>query len=684
MKKSAYILILLLVPVLLTAQKSYRSSWAKYIFADICLGAPIGFYEKYATEGDENSDRAVRWYKQGVRMANPELFERAELSKNLVRIVIKGSRHVINGSEVVLTTEHLYNEENVRQVLANLALGADIKGYLQQTSNPDMPEVLERLSDSVSVTNLHQMERRLINNQWTVVKKGTGIAFPGQCIKLDTDQDFYQADARYMFADMCLGAPVGFYREALRLSRDPNIAAALAMLDDSVKILNFWQFERRLYPENKCSIVFKGTDTRISGDYVQLSTDLLGDAEMRYKMVDIGLGAPIGFYQADAKNDSNIQMFSHFENGVKVLNLCDFERNRFSDLGMLDVLKGTRKQITGEEVILSSDLAFDEAPVRKIMACIALGDKQETLSTYPQTLWKAIALQRINDGVKIVNISSFEVVNQPAGDKTLVYRGTANAADGADILLNTDRYYNELKVRELLTMRLLDEKTDVSGEAPDIRETFRRLQAGVMVRNLENYQIKNGTLIYKNTDQKVNPEDIRISTDITEPVYQAKELMLKVELGMLKLSDLRKARTDVIAMEAYKNLVSGIKIINRASFEVKKLSGLGKTIVYKGTAKPVKAFDIFLSTDHEWSEAQARYIMADMALSNTVGFYEQCTKRGDPIAVEPYNRWMKEIRVTNASQFDRKFVPRLGWKIVYKGTFIIINPMDVKLSSDNK
>jgi hypothetical protein len=43
---------------------------------------------------------------------------------------------------------------------------------------------------------------------------------------------------------------------------------------------------------------------------------------------------------------------------------------------------------------------------------------------------------------------------------------------------------------------------------------------------------------------------------------------------------------------------------------------------------------------------------------------------------------MNGVRVTNADRFERKFVPRIGWKIVYKGTFSIIDPMEVRLTTD--
>jgi hypothetical protein len=604
------------------------------------------------------------------------------MEKNVMRIVKKGSRRVIDGSEIELTTDGLYDENQVRVILADIALGAGISNYKLQISDPDAMEALERISDDVKVTNLHQMQRMLLNAKWTVIRKGTLLPMAGQLIKLDIDEEYYQSDARYMFADMCLGGPVAFYRESLRLSRDPNIKAALEMLDDSVKIQNLWQFERKTYPDNKCNIVFKGTDKRIDGSDVQLSTDLIGDAEVRYKMVDIGLGAPLSFYQADAKNATNIIMFDHFENDVRVMNLCDFERNRFSDLGMLDVFKGTKTQITGEEVVLSSDLTYSEAPIRKMMAQISLGGGEN--STYPSSLYTAIAKTRLANGDKVLKIDNYDLTSSVVNQRGLVYAGTEKEVNGADIVLNTDIVYNEIKVRELMALKLLQDQFAFDAGNPDHREANQRLSKGITVDDITKYQAVNGSLFYRNSGFEVNPENILLSSDSVDAVFKVKELMLKVKLGLLKLADLEKDESNSLAQQAFINFKNGIKIVNMKSFEAKNLKGLGKVIVYSGTEKPIKAYDIRLETDHEWSEGQARFIMADMAAGGPVEFYEACTKHNDPIAIEPYNRWMKGVRVTNADRFERKFLPRIGWKIVYKGTTTIINPMDVKLTTDNQ
>jgi len=273
MKSISFLLIVMSLSMALSAQKSYRSNWAKYILADICLGGDVAFYEKFAKEeGDANSSRAVRWFKQGVLIENISQYERIELEKHVIRIFRKDNKQPTNGSELKLTNEKLYNEQHVRYILADLCLGAELTEYQTQFNNPDVQEALVRRTDHVKVANLDDLERIKFNGNWTIVKKGTKTPVDVKIIALDIDEDFYQEDARYMFADMCLGGSTDFYREILYKWRDPNAGGAIKMLDDGLKITNLSLFERRTYGD-KCDIVYKGTTIRITGNDVKLSID---------------------------------------------------------------------------------------------------------------------------------------------------------------------------------------------------------------------------------------------------------------------------------------------------------------------------------------------------------------------------------------------------------------------------
>ena len=76
-------------------------------------------------------------------------------------------------------------------------------------------------------------------------------------------------------------------------------------------------------------------------------------------------------------------------------------------------------------------------------------------------------------------------------------------------------------------------------------------------------------------------------------------------------------------------------------------------------------------------EARIRYIMADIALMQSMDYYKGFPE--DPEAVEAMNRIFSGYGIENLSDFERKDVPGIGWQVVYAGTKTTINGMDVKL-----
>lgn len=82
----------------------------------------------------------------------------------------------------------------------------------------------------------------------------------------------------------------------------------------------------------------------------------------------------------------------------------------------------------------------------------------------------------------------------------------------------------------------------------------------------------------------------------------------------------------------------------------------------------------------QFDEAQVRYILADAQLGNVIDYYRGFLNQ--PAVAEAVRRWDTGVRVTNISQFERKIVGDKGWQVVYAGTNILINGMDVQLSTD--
>lgn len=680
MKRTIIILIITFLGFAPVQSQSYRNAWARYILADICLGGSVDYYKQHIP-ADPNSTKAVDWYTKGVRLVNPGKIERKYLAPHVLRIVYKGSHAVVDGNNIILTSDGLFDESKVRLSMVNFILSGIKIEKIENEDDPNGIEARQRIQDHVTVSNLSDFERFYLGSNWQVVSRGTHIPANGMLVKLSSDESFYQSDARYMFADMCLGGSKAYYEKSYSESRDPNIFAALQMMNDSVKPINIGEFERKADLGKSVLIVFKGTDNRINGLDVELSTDIPGDAEVRYKMADVALGAPLAFYQADGNNATNKIMFKLLEQGVRVVNLSDFERNKFSDLGMLVVKEGTFRQITGQEVILSSDLTDSEAPLRYCMALKKFVSDEAAFASFPKSI-QALADFRLEKGENIVNLDLFTTENQKNGQ--IIRKSDGKKAEGMDFILQNDRWYNENQVREIIAKTILSNQRIEKDYTPDLREAKNRMNQGVSLSNPQLFAMFDGNLVFHNTKIVANGSHVKLSTDYTDPLFLTKVILLKYKLGLISKSELNKNSSNPLFGNALDMIKKGVTVSNNETFGVKTIPGYGKTIVYKGTETPIKPYDIKLSTDHIWSEAQVRYIMADMALGGSTEFYVNCVKHGDPVAVEPVARWENGIRVVNSEKFQRRFVPDLGWKIVDKGTQNVINPMDVILTSDKK
>jgi len=84
-------------------------------------------------------------------------------------------------------------------------------------------------------------------------------------------------------------------------------------------------------------------------------------------------------YAAEERDPDSREAIRLWEAGARVINTNDFERrwvtNRFGKNGrvMRIVLRGTTRTITGDEVLLTSDFDFQQAPMRLVLAELSLG-----------------------------------------------------------------------------------------------------------------------------------------------------------------------------------------------------------------------------------------------------------------------------------------------------------------------
>ena len=85
----------------LSSDIGYDEEMVAYMLADISLGGPVEFYEEiFNSWNDPNAGESVRRHKNNARIRNLDQFERIDLPGKGIKIVWKGTKKIINGSEI--------------------------------------------------------------------------------------------------------------------------------------------------------------------------------------------------------------------------------------------------------------------------------------------------------------------------------------------------------------------------------------------------------------------------------------------------------------------------------------------------------------------------------------------------------------------------------------------------------
>ena len=107
---------------------------------------------------------------------------------------------------------------------------------------------------------------------WELRGTTTKLIDPFQ-IRLNSDVPYPETNVRYFLADMYLGGSRDFYHRTAEAAHEMGCKEAVARFDAGVGITNLDQFERKKL-DGKVIITRKGSNERISGMAVKLSTDL--------------------------------------------------------------------------------------------------------------------------------------------------------------------------------------------------------------------------------------------------------------------------------------------------------------------------------------------------------------------------------------------------------------------------
>lgn len=253
-----------------TEQKSDDAKM-RYVIADMQLGGKQveEYYRQYASQ-DPTIQQAITNYDNNVRIVNIYQFNRIYIENQGWLIIYGGTDNIIIQAEDVVLTEDIKGTANfdvrVRYMLADMQLGDVVDYYRQFTDDLAVATAVKWWDIGVRVENIQQFERKIVGYAgWKIVYAGTENATDGMDVKL-VDQD--EAQIRYILADIQLGNVFDYYNAR---TNEPAISDAVSCWEQSARIENINDFERKTVGDLGWKVTYKGTNIQIYGMEVKIS-----------------------------------------------------------------------------------------------------------------------------------------------------------------------------------------------------------------------------------------------------------------------------------------------------------------------------------------------------------------------------------------------------------------------------
>jgi hypothetical protein len=255
------------------------------------------------------------------------------------------------------------------------------------------------------------------------------------------------------------------------------------------------------------------------------------EPQVRYLLADMTGGGSVAMYRkyaSEERDPDSREAIRLWDAGVRAVNVQEFERkwlsNRFGKDGKVlrVVFKGTNRTVTGNEVLLSNDGEFQQAPMRLVLLDLTLGAALQSYVTKKSDRATAEALRRWKEGCRVTNASQF-TAKQTEGGRTLVVQASGLPADGARVLLNSDVAYPETNVRYFMADIALGGSIEFYRRAAErdhemgCLEAVRRTEEGYKITNLDEFERKRvdgKTLITrKGSIERISGMAVELSSD---------------------------------------------------------------------------------------------------------------------------------------------------------------------------
>jgi len=254
------------------------------------------------------------------------------------------------------------------------------------------------------------------------------------------------------------------------------------------------------------------------------------DPQVRYLLADMTMGGNTAMYrQYGLENDPDSrEAMRLWDAGARVANTNNFERRwvpcKYGKDGraMRIVFRGTRRTISGGEVLLTSDGQLDSSHVRAVLLDLSLGAEFKEYAAHqaadPEV---AEALRCWAAGARVINADLFS--RRPGPTPAFCYRATGQPASIARAMLNSDLPYSEMNVRYFMADIALGGGLEFyrgaaeSAHEPNCLEAVRRTEDGYQISNLDHFERKrvdgNTLVTHKGENQRINGLDVQLSSD---------------------------------------------------------------------------------------------------------------------------------------------------------------------------
>ena len=260
------------------------------------------------------------------------------------------------------------------------------------------------------------------------------------------------------------------------------------------------------------------------------AADVYKEPHVRYLIADMTLGGSPDYYRQHAHDAVPATALKEWAAGARLLETNRFERRRITTPygeSMRVVFKGTERTATGADLLLSSDLTFQQAPMRLVLADLTLGRPMAFYEARKSDPSVGEALKRWGYGARAVNTNLFTARGEK---RELVYAANGRTLDGALVKLNTDPHYSDDWRRYLIAeMQLAGTKEKVASFGHRFHDynclvAVAHFESGDRVANLDRFEFnavdgKPGVsnVVYRGTGRRAAPADIRLNSDLSNP-----------------------------------------------------------------------------------------------------------------------------------------------------------------------